>query len=104
MKLRELAEFVNQLAKQHQELVERVNLLEKQRVSFGLEDEDAVMKLKRATDDLGLMITNDITEQVKKEQSQYKYPYDERAKLLQAVILLLEIYQEEQPPQWVPRS
>lgn len=50
------------------------------------------------------MNTSQMVDDVRKELSQYKYPYDERAKLLNAIILLLEMYEEEQPPQWVPRS
>lgn len=47
---------------------------------------------------------NDTIGQVKKELSQYKYPYDQRAKLLNAILYLLELYAEEQPPVWTPRS
>lgn len=48
------------------------------------------------------LIVPDVKEQIKKELELYKYPYDERAKLLSAIILLLELYEEEQPPVWTP--
>ena len=52
MNKRELEQFVNQLAKQHQELVERVNDLEvKQRASVGhrlLLDEENRRRINRA--------------------------------------------------------
>ena len=50
------------------------------------------------------MNTDEIIQEIRRELEQYKYPYDERAKLLNAIILLLELYEEEAPPQWVPRS
>ena len=50
------------------------------------------------------MNVDDMVEQVKKELENYKYPYDYRAKLLNAIILLLELYEEEQPAVWTPRS
>lgn len=51
-----------------------------------------------------MIAVNEIIEQIKKETELYKYPYDNRAKLLAAIIFLLELYEEEQPPNWVPRS
>lgn len=43
------------------------------------------------------LIIPDVKEQVEKELELYKYPYDTRAKLLRGIILLLELYEEEQP-------
>ena len=48
------------------------------------------------------LIVPDVKEQIEKELKLYNYPHDERAKLLSAIILLLELYEEEQPPVWAP--
>lgn len=53
MKLKELAEFVNQLAAQHQSLQERVYALEKMRMPLGVvATDDDIKKLKKAAQDL----------------------------------------------------
>lgn len=40
---------------------------------------------------------DEVKDQIKKELILYKYPYDHRAKLLNSIILLLELYEDEQP-------